>query len=1243
MSFEPLEQVFTVRYDGRGMKTAHREQDAYFRSAKRGERELSGILDRRISDLRREQQELVSKGRHTQRLVDVNKELAKWESRRSRLMSAGLEETSEGHKEVADSADNMGSRLKTVWAGFVAYLGAQVVGGLARAQRKLFEMATAVEETASKFTITFGDSADRVDQFVDTYGRLAGMSNQQGREMTATLGAVAQGFGASKDAAADFAIEVVRVAGDMASFNNMGTPEMLQAIRSGLAGEVEPLRRYGIELSAANVEQKAFQMTGKDTVDSLTSQEKVYARLALIQEQAGIQMGDLERTQGSASNQWKKFTGNIRQQADEWATKWLPTFTRVLTSANAFFKTSTDMAAAIKTSTDEIRRLGEAEAAVRVVAELQDKTHLTVEEHDKLRESLKLLQEQFPGYVKNVNDAGEAISVYTDNLALAIQNQKDLAAGRVARDFSEMVDEFGDAQRDVERLRAFQATIGTRIDEEKERIAQLAEDGSPLAAQQLLLSEASLASLVQEFSQTGVKLRSAEADVRQFKRNVFELAEVLGDERIEEAFVASGMSAARAKEFVAELREEMTALAKASEESDDGGDGGSPSVVDTLSARLKALKEERDMLIDAGMATERLAQINNEILDIEKQARELSQYGIEDLKEKEKLLKAQAEEAEKQRKAEKAAREAIRDIPLSSTVQSITALSESFEAEANKIRIQFERGLIDKETLTAGLKDVGERYRTALLEILTLIEQGASDMPAFSLWNQMPLGALGMSELKLTEEQLEKIRALVLSLVDDADNWGCKTKDVTERHKEIAKSLHAIATSGRALLRVQDILGDMGDETRKAAEGLLDVIDNLGTLQGLGSDASFFEKLIPKIGIASGALSIVATMFSGDDAEDLEEAIKENTRRIERAVLDLAQAPRPSESITGEQFEFINREFRQILTATNPIRDQGYGTEAQIETARSEAFGLIDSLRDMGIDGITDEVLDAMRQQFEQALRMDNSRQLFDDDGFLLGYELSPDSIVAALEQFWGLLEPIAGSDQGGFNTGSVDGILALVSMLQGVGGLDTQQTFGRLVELLNGLDVDSSDLKSFFSSLTALDPTSAEGQEAIRNIVAEMARRAGGEGESVIDFGKLTPKQLDSILQSIVGVLDGAPGAGVEAGEGALITNQVQQTYTTFQANEHTVLFEEANFLSRERNELLAEIRDLNQSLLMQMSPGALPGAASLAMAGASQVNIHVDASGNLTMTEAAYREWFGRLVQDLDMEIQKNVLIRP
>jgi len=83
----------------------------------------------------------------------------------------------------------------------------------------------------------------------------------------------------------------VTLASDLASFNNAMPQEALDALRAGLTGETEPLKRFGVNLSAAGVAAKALELGLADvvvdeqkvhglTLDLADAQEKAAEALA---------------------------------------------------------------------------------------------------------------------------------------------------------------------------------------------------------------------------------------------------------------------------------------------------------------------------------------------------------------------------------------------------------------------------------------------------------------------------------------------------------------------------------------------------------------------------------------------------------------------------------------------------------------------------------------------------------------------------------------------------------------------------------------------------------------------------------------------------------------------------------------------------------------------------------------------------------------------------------------------------
>ena len=78
------------------------------------------------------------------------------------------------------------------------------------------------------------------------------------------------------------------------------------------------------------VQQKAFNMTGKDSVDQLTLQDKALATIAIAYDQAGVQLGNAEREADGFAASTVRLSAEIRQLKEDIGTELIPAASEVL-------------------------------------------------------------------------------------------------------------------------------------------------------------------------------------------------------------------------------------------------------------------------------------------------------------------------------------------------------------------------------------------------------------------------------------------------------------------------------------------------------------------------------------------------------------------------------------------------------------------------------------------------------------------------------------------------------------------------------------------------------------------------------------------------------------------------------------------------------------------------------------------------------------------------------------------------
>ena len=175
----------------------------------------------------------------------------------------------------------------------IALVGALVAG---------VKFASDLTEATNKMNAVFGDSSEIIEEFAESSARNFGIAESDAKSYAATLGQILKVSGLTAEASAEMSIELLKLAADMASFNDISIDEALTKIQAGLVGEVEPLRRVGVLLSEAAVQTKALELGLASSKDEITDQIKVQARFALIMEQTADAQGDFQRTSDEFAN-----------------------------------------------------------------------------------------------------------------------------------------------------------------------------------------------------------------------------------------------------------------------------------------------------------------------------------------------------------------------------------------------------------------------------------------------------------------------------------------------------------------------------------------------------------------------------------------------------------------------------------------------------------------------------------------------------------------------------------------------------------------------------------------------------------------------------------------------------------------------------------------------------------------------------------------------------------------------------
>jgi hypothetical protein len=177
-----------------------------------------------------------------------------------------------------------------------------------------FELARAAsdyDQALGKLNAVFGDADDAITEYAKTSAEAWGQSRTQAINFAGDIGNVFTSMGVTRTEASKMSVATLKLASDMAAFANLPVEEALLAIRSGLVGETEPLRRFGILVYDSAVKAKALAMGIWDGKDAMNDQQKVMARFALMQERGANMTGSFAREVDTLQVQSQKLNAEI--------------------------------------------------------------------------------------------------------------------------------------------------------------------------------------------------------------------------------------------------------------------------------------------------------------------------------------------------------------------------------------------------------------------------------------------------------------------------------------------------------------------------------------------------------------------------------------------------------------------------------------------------------------------------------------------------------------------------------------------------------------------------------------------------------------------------------------------------------------------------------------------------------------------------------------------------------------------
>lgn len=231
------------------------------------------------------------------------------------------------------------SRLALPVAGVIAGLG--IGDAIGRAVQAGIDFlgesvvaAMDLNESVNALNVAFGEAGAGINSLGQEAAQALGISNLEFNNFAVRFSGFADTIVGAGGDVVGFIEQLTTRGADFASVYNIEVAEALQLFQSGLAGETEPLRRFGVDLSAAAVEAYAYAAGIAVVGEELTEAQKQQGRYGLLLQETAVVEGDRANTADQLAGSLRTLSATFEDAKARLGVSLLPGLTELANFAN---------------------------------------------------------------------------------------------------------------------------------------------------------------------------------------------------------------------------------------------------------------------------------------------------------------------------------------------------------------------------------------------------------------------------------------------------------------------------------------------------------------------------------------------------------------------------------------------------------------------------------------------------------------------------------------------------------------------------------------------------------------------------------------------------------------------------------------------------------------------------------------------------------------------------------------------
>lgn len=218
------------------------------------------------------------------------------------------------NKQIKDSISIGNAIQKTFNFSAILLGGRQVLNTL----KDMTNASVNFTETANLFSVSFGKDVEGLNQyyeqalsFQEKLEEKLGVNIEESMRYQALFNSMTKSMGLGANYAYMLSENMTKLGYDLASLYNIDPESAMTKLRAGLAGQTEPLRELGLDITEQSLKPIAQSLGVNESIRNMSQAEKAVLRYIAVLRQAQIAQGDFARTMDSPANQLRIFNAQV--------------------------------------------------------------------------------------------------------------------------------------------------------------------------------------------------------------------------------------------------------------------------------------------------------------------------------------------------------------------------------------------------------------------------------------------------------------------------------------------------------------------------------------------------------------------------------------------------------------------------------------------------------------------------------------------------------------------------------------------------------------------------------------------------------------------------------------------------------------------------------------------------------------------------------------------------------------------